>query len=422
MDVENIEGELPETQKTNETEATGVGGYKIANGYVFDEYIPALQGERARRKYREMIDHPTLGALLSAVEMLLRAVDFKFEANTEDIDNYYVEFAEMQLETMDQSWEHTLTEILTFLPFGFSIMEMVFKRMDDGLFTTAKLAPRSQETIWQFDVDKHGDIKGVIQQPPYGGDQVYMPYNKLLHFKTKMERGNPEGRSIFRSAYTSYHYEKSLTTIEAIAVERELNGMPIIKIPTAAFKDSSVLSKYVQMARDMKFNEQGGAVIPSTPYYDENGNPTNTPQYEVELISSTGTRNIDTNEIIYRHKQDMLRTVLADFLMLGANDRGSFALSKSKTALFLRSVESYLSIITSELNDKWMTTLWNMNGFPLDKKPKMKAGDIAPVDLQELGQFIRDTGLLTVMDDETEDYIREVAGMPKRGQTIGETM
>jgi len=109
-------------------------------------------------------------------------------------------------------------------------------------------------------------------------------------------------------------------------------------------------------------------------------------------------------------------------LMLGANDRGSFALSKDKTTLFLRAVESFLDSITNELNKKWIGTLWELNGFDEEVKPELVRGDIIPVNLEELGKFIRDTGLLTSMDSETENFIREVAGMPLIADRRGDVL
>jgi len=37
--------------------------------------------------------------------------------------------------------------------------------------------------------------------------------------------------SILRNAYTSYEYVNNLQSIEAIAVERELAGIPVARIP-----------------------------------------------------------------------------------------------------------------------------------------------------------------------------------------------
>lgn len=407
-------GEEANTKKPNETVSSGVGGYKMAQGYVFDEFLPELQGERGRRKFREMKDSDaTIGALLTAVDMILRTVKFDVKAKSEDMDNYYVEFVEKEMNSMDISWDEVVTEILTMLPFGFSVMEMVFKRDDEGLIRTAKLAPRSQETLQEWDVDKHGDLRGVWQWPPYGADRVYIPAKKILHFKTKNQKGNPEGISILRNGYKNYHFIKTIQMIEAIAIEREMAGLPVVKVPKAVFDNPAVLAEYEKIARDVRKNDQGGAVIPSTPYTDAEGNPTLMPQYEITLLSASGTRAIDTNQVIIRHQQDLVRTVLADFLLLGSGDRGSFALAKSKTELFLKSIEGYINVIRQQLNNKWIKTLWDLNGFPEEKCPEIVTGQLAPVNLEELGAFIRDSGLLAAADMKTENYLREVAGLPQ---------
>jgi len=293
---------------------------------------------------------------------------------------------------------------------------MVFKKREDGLITTAKIAPRYQETIYTFDIAETGELRGVWQMPPYGGQQIFIPADRLLHFRTKCEHGNPEGKSILRSAYKPYFYLKNIEMIEAIAIERELNGLPVVTIPAAAMQNPTVLAKYEQMVRDVKFNEQGGVVMPSNTYTDSDGKPTNIPQYELKLISAEGSRAIDTGGVITRKQQEIVRTVLADFLMLGAADKGSFALSKSKTDLFLRSLQGYVNIITAVFNTRWMTTLWDLNGFPEDTRPKLVTGNIAPTDLGELGTFFRDTGLMAILDEPTEDHLREVAGLPKRNE------
>ena len=411
-------GEQPDSQKPGETVSIGVSGYKISNGYVIDDYQRELNGDAGRRKFREMqIGDPTVGALLTAIEMMLRAVEFKFEPAEADMDNRYLEFAESQFDDLEVTWDEILTEILSFLPFGFCLMEMVYKRRDDGLITTANMAPRAQETIWEWEINEHGDILGVWQWPPLGGNRIFIPYTHLLHFRTKLNRGNPEGISILRNAYTSYYYTKQLKMVEAQAIERELNGLPVVRIPAEAMANTTVRSAYEKIARDVKLNEQGGLVIPSNPYKDNEGKPTSIRQYDVELLSSNGSRNIDTDTIIRRHQQDMVRTVLADFLMLGSGDKGSFALSKSKTDLFLRSIEGYLNIITAQLNTKWMNTLWDLNGFDMEMKPLLVTGNVTPVDLEELGKYVRDTGLIAALDPNTENYLKEVAGLPVKEES-----
>lgn len=410
------QGEQPNSQQEGHTLEIGVSGLNVSGGYILDDYLSELNGLQGRKKYREMqLSDPIVGALLNAIEMMIRAVDFRFEPAEADTDNRYVDFMSKQFEDMAYSWDDTLSEILTMLPFGFSMMEMVFKYGEDGSIRTSKFAPRDQTSLWEWDIDEHGEVKGVVQWPPYGGQRIYIPYQRLLHFRTKMAGNNPEGKSILRSAYKSYYYIKNIEMIEAIAIERELAGLPVMYIPAAALKNDAIRAKYEQIVRDVKKNSQGGLVMPSDPFKDADGNPTNMQQYKLELQSASGSRAIDTDTVIKRHQKDMARTVLADFLMLGTESGGSYALSKDKTQLFLRALEGYLGNICSELNRKWVSTLWDLNGMPYEAKPALTHGNVAPADLAELGSFARDTGLNAAFDEAIEDHFRGAAGIPLRG-------
>ena len=110
---------------------------------------------------------------------------------------------------------------------------------------------------------------------------------------------------------------------------------------------------------------------------------------DVELITSNGNRNIDIDPIIKRYQHDIARSVMAEFLMLGGSSTGSYAMSKSKTDLFLRSVESYINSIFDVINKQLVERLWQLNGLNYDLMPKVVPGDVAPHDLKELGSYLR---------------------------------
>jgi len=75
--------------------------------------------------------------------------------------------------------------------------------------------------------------------------------------------------------------------------------------------------------------------------------------------------------------------------MLGGGNNGSYALSKSKTDLFLRALESYIQAIVDVLNKQLVERLWQLNGLNYDLMPCIKAGDVAPHDLREIAAFLR---------------------------------
>ena len=152
---------------------------------------------------------------------------------------------------------------------------------------------------------------------------------------------------------------------------------------------SGFVANLEQILRDVKFNEQGYIITPSDTYPDKDGSPTNVRLVDVELMSSSGTRNLDIDPIVRRYQHDIARSVLSEFLMLGGGNNGSYALSKSKTDLFLRALESYIQAIVDVLNKQLVERLWQLNGLNYDLMPCIKAGDVAPHDLREIAAFLR---------------------------------
>ena len=407
----------------------GQGGTNTKDGTIrADEFLPDLKGKRAIRKFREMRDNDsTIGAIMYATEQVLRDVDYYVEPASDKLKaKKEADFVKSVLQDMEHSLDDHISEALSHLTFGFSIFEVVYKRrrgpqqrqaannskFSDGRLGVRKLASRAQWTIERFDVDKTtGDVLGVRQEQNYGSKSLFIPANKLLHYKTTNTNNDPSGRSILRNAYSAYTYLKNLQNIEAIAVERDLHGVPVGRIsaeylsPDATSDQAALRSQMETILRDLKFNEQGYALLPSDVYRDADGKPTNQRIVDIELIASNGSRNIDINPIISRYQHDIARSVMAEFLMLGAGANGSYALSKSKTDLFLRSMESYINSIFDVLNKQLVDPLWHMNGLDFDLMPKICAGDVAPHDLRELGSYLRNLNGANIDLSDQDDIV-----------------
>lgn len=390
----------------------GVSGDNTRNGQIrSDEFLPELRGRKAIRKYREMRDNDsTVGAVMYSVEQILRDVDLHVKA-VDDSDAAKVEadFVKSVLDDMDHSLDDHIAEALSFLSYGFGWFEVIYKRRvgptersdkkhsksTDGRLGVKKISARAPWTINKFDVDqKTGDVLGIEQSIGYMNGKNYIPTNKSLYYRTTSINGDPSGRSILRNAYTSYEYLNNIQSIEAIAVERELAGIPVARIPAeylsadASAAQAGFVGNLQQILRDVKFNEQGYIILPSDTYPDKDGAPTNTRLVDIELMASNGKRNIDINPIVSRYQHDIARSVLSEFLLLGSSG-GSYALSKSKTDLFLRALESYIQAIVDVLNKQLVERLWQLNGLNYDLMPTIQAGDVAPHDLRELSSFLR---------------------------------
>ena len=403
-------------KKLSETEAKkilGVAGDNTYNGQIrADEFLPELRGKKAIRKYREMRDNDsTIGAVMYATEQVLRDVDLKvMPANDSAEAKEEAEFVESVLDDMDHTLDDHIAESLSNLSYGFAWFEVIYKRRNgptersdkkrskytDGRMGVRKIAIRAPWTISRFDVDNQtGDVKGIYQDGSGYNNSNYIPTRKSLYYRTTTINGDPAGRSILRNAYTSYEYVNNLQSIEAIAVERELAGIPVARIPAeylsgdATASQSGFVNNLQSILRDVKFNEQGYIILPSDTYPDKDGAPTNQKLVDVELMSSSGSRNIDIDPIVRRYQHDIARSVLSEFLMLGGGNTGSYALSKSKTDLFLRALESYIQAIVDVLNKQLVERLWELNGLNYDLMPTIVAGDVAPHDLREIAAFLR---------------------------------
>lgn len=421
----------------------GVQGAKISSGFVHDEFLQQLVGERGRRVYRQMRDNDaTVSTIIFAIEMLLRAVEWTVSTNAEEDRDVRpgltaTEFLEGVLfDDMSHTWDDFIGNVTSMLTFGWQYTEVVYKRrvgpdqrdptrrsiFSDGLIGVRKLGDRSQETLDRWEIEDDGSIMGMWQWPPSGiaGPARYIPIERALLFRPHMHKGSPEGRSALRGAYRSWFMLKNIQEIEAIAIERELNGLPVVYIPNETLNGTSdqavkATADYKKLVRDIKFNEQGGVVLPSDPWWDSSGSPSATRQVELQLLNAGGSRAIDTDTVNKRYQADIARTVLADFVMLGQGDRGSFALSRSKIDLFARALEGWLEAIAAVVNRHLVPRLWMLNGFDREVMPYLVPGRVAPEDLQELGNYIESLARsgVPINDPETEDRLRDAGGLPE---------
>jgi len=437
----------PETSGAFNRNELGRTGLKHFSGLVYEEFLPQLQGRKAYKVYREMQDNsPVIGAVLYAVESTLRSVDWTVEpATDEEEDIEAADFLDSCMHDMSHTFEDFISEILTMLTYGWSYFEVVYKkregrtteagrrrsvqsRYDDNKIGWRKFAPRGQETLYQWELDKTGGIKGLHQHPwPTGagliydaderaGNLIYLPIERCLLFRTTSRRNNPEGRSLIRTAYRPWYYASRVEEIEAIGLERDLAGMPFAEVPLELLEEdrsaeATATFNYIKdIVTKTKRDEQEGIIWPLV--YDENGNKL----YEFSLLSTGGRRTFDTGAIVQRYTQQMAMSVLADFILLGHEAVGSFALSSDKTELFAVALGSMLDAIEDVLNRHATPRLLALNGYPTDEKqPMIRHGDIEKPDLQELMQYVSglaSSGAPIFPDLVLENRLRELADLP----------
>ena len=419
----------------------GRTGLKQVGGFLQEEFVADLRGQKGARIYREMVDNNAdLGAFFTLVKRLLQQVKWRFEPFSSDAKHVeQAEFFDGCLEDMEHSWPEVLSEILTMLQYGYAPMEVTLKvrrgwsrdpvkrsKFEDGMIGWRKIALRAQESIFRWIYDKENrELLSVIQIPPPVYTQVEIPMDKILNFRTDVERDSPEGRSMLRSAYYDYYWYKRLVAIAAIGAERDLNGIPVMSIPAECMRpdateaERQVYARARQIVENLRVDEQAGIVIPNQIDPDSK-----MPLFKLELLSTSGRgAKVDLDAMLKRHQTNMLRAVMADWMMLGTGDTGSWALSSDRTDQFGIVLGGIMDIICGVMNRQAIPALAQLNGWDLAELPTMQHGDVESQDLSKLADFIQKTmaaGALTA-DNELEDYLREQAHLPARLETDEDT-
>jgi phage gp29-like protein len=420
-------------------EEFGSTGLRRSGGTVYEEFLTNLRGIRGAKVYREMADNdPVIGSMLYAIEKVITRLEWRVDPFEETLnadsssdakDEEVGKFIEECLHDMSDSWDQTLSSILTMLIFGYSYHEIVYKyrggldakdgtrrsKFNDGKIGWRKFPIRAQETLFRWDIDETGGINGMVQVDPSGGGVHYIPIEKAMLFRTSVNKNNPEGRSILRNAYRPWYFKKRIEEIEAIGIERDLAGLPVAFVPpeylsaSASDAQKAVLASVQQIVTSIKRNEQEGVVFPTL--YDEHGNK----QFDLNLLSSGGSRQFDTDKIIQRYDQRMSMSILSDFILLGSDKVGSYALGSTKMDLWSMAVDSIAKNIAEVINSYAIPRLMKLNGMDVSRCPQLNYGEINHVDLTEIGDFVTklaQAGVL-VPDANLEHYLRDLAGLPE---------
>lgn len=413
----------------------GTSGLSVGVGGIITEELHAnLSGRRALETWRNMKDNdPLVGAILFAVDMLCRQVEWRVDkkgAKQKDAD-----FLEECMNDMSMSWGDFISETLSMLPFGFAYNELVYKkrlgptpgkaegktlptsRFKDGKIGWRKIPLRAQETLDHWEFDSEGGVAAFVQRAAPDYDDKPIPIEKGLLFRISVYKNNPEGRSMLRSAYVAWYYKRRIQQIEGTGIERDLAGFPVFWLPPEVLDETDestapVRAAWKKTAEQIRRDRQEYLLMPLE--YDE-GNK----KYDFTLMSSGGSRTFDTGAVIARYNQEIAMTILADFILLGHEQVGSFALSSDKTNLFAVALGTILDSIADVLNRYAVPRLFELNNLDLTNLPEIQHGDVENPNMTELAAFITQlasAGVPFFPDEELENWLRKIAGLPEKSE------
>ena len=399
--------------RKNNMKEIGYTGLDQWSGVIQEDFLRELRGKEGFKRYQEMrLNSPVVGAMLLAIEQAVRGITWQYVSDDGE-DDERIAFLQASLDGMSTNWADHVIEALSMLPFGYAPFEIVYQRGDGGRLVWRKFGIRGQDTVNNWLLDDNGGLQGVVQMGAPSYKRIEIPIEKLILYRTRSEKNNPEGRSVLRSAWVPYYYAKNIMQIEAIGIERDLAGMPVVMPPMGATVDesdsTSDVSKAAEFVRNIRNDEQAGLVLP--PPVGEGDHQ----RWHFELASTGGTRNFDTNAVVMRYESRILMSALSQFLILGQDKVGTQALSADMTEFWTNSINATADIISETHTAYAMKRLLTLNGLDAEgiRLEHSPAGD---VDLSMLADVFQKVGDKITWLPSDEMWLRGAMKLPKTTQ------
>ena len=255
-------------------------------------------------------------------------------------------------------------------------------------------------------------------------DTVCIEVDSPSHLFLAGESMVPTHNSILRNAYVPYYYIKRLQEQEAIMGER-MGGVPVVKVPLSMIEAANAgnakaiasMNSFKNLAVNLRIDEQMGVVMPSDFFQGANGPVGGAPQYELTLVTPQGGRGTALNfeAAIGRYSISMLTSVLADFLTLGHEARGTQSLAVTKVDLFFQAVEGFLNNFASVYNKYALTRLWELNNMDFKVIPTIEPDLAQRVDLDVLSNFVlrlSQAGMPLFPNEDLQTFLLDAGGLP----------
>ena len=394
------------TGKVKRKQSLEIGdtGVEQSFGHIFDEYNTKLQGEKGVKIYNEMYKSDgTVRSIVRVCSLPVQSAEWFITPASEDKNDVQIaEFIERALfEFLDDGWDYTLRHALMSLPYGVMPFEKVFGNATiDGreMIVWRKLAPRLPKSIQNWAVGS--EAKFGITQVRGDGLTVEIPGDKLMVVVNEREGENWWGDSILRSAYKHWFFKNTFYKIDAIAFERQGVGVPYAVLPEGFSKTDKTNAE--KILKNMRANEQARLMYPEG--------------WDVGFMDMMAKGTRDPEKSIAHHNREITKSVLAQFLELGASSgSGSRAVSSDQSELFLQALVSTAKNIAGTFN-KTIKELVILNYGEQPWYPKLDFSGIIKTDGEKIANVytqLASSGAI-IPGDVDERFFREVLKLPFR--------
>lgn len=410
----------------------GVGGTPVYGGVIVEpEKDPALAGQRKFTTFSNILANVSIVAAGTRYfTNLIGASNWTVVASDSDTDGRFAELVEKALMEDPATPLHRITRRASMYRFhGFSFQEWSLMRAQEGHLTFEDIEPRPQSTVQLWDVDTRGRLDGVTQQHPSDFREVYLPRSKCLYMCDDTLTDSPAGLGLFRHMVFPARRLQRYETFESDGLQNDLRGVPVARMPFAKLDEAVKSGKMTveQRAqaeaplRSFLANHNKGKRLSvmiesiTAQTTDEKGTPSSNRLWDLELLKGGAVGLEDVANAITRLNYELARIMGVQGLLAGSGGSGSLALSKDQTESFHLIVQGSLREIEEGIAKDLVDTLFRLNGWPEEMKPKVKAEAVRMQTVEEITKALADmarAGYMLDADDPAINAIRAMLALP----------
>lgn len=427
---------LPEKTTAKPTVRAGVLGAQTYGGFVVsNEKSALLSGTQKYTTYQEILVNTSIVA--AGVRYFLNLItksSWKVEpADDTDEAKRYAELLEEMMYDMVTPWHRIVKKGVSYKFYGFGVQEWIAKKRDDGSIGMLDIEARPQKTIEQWDLEDWGGVRGMIQVSPQTSERLYLPRSKVIYIVDDSLSDSPEGLGLLRHLVAPVKRLQRYEELEGFGYETDLRGIPIGRAPFSELQsmvNDGTLTAEQKTAIEAPMKSfitnhikgpKLGLLLDSMTYQSTNeaSTPSNVPLWGVELLKCDSDNLQQVATAISRVNGEIARILGVEGLLLGQG-KGSQALSRDKSDNFYMVVDSALTELADSYTHDFISTVWKLNGWPLQYKPWFKTDSIQLRDVQQITNALESmarAGAVLAPDDPANGEVRDLLGLSRPSQS-----
>ena len=311
-----------------------------SSGELEGIYDDTYNEKRSYSDYRKMMKDPQVKTGINILTFFLLSREMKIVSFSDsEEDKVASEFIQDVLKNMKTKTRQVRKNIYTAIKYGFSANEVVYNTNNDNKIVIDGIYPIHRGTLdheERFKFNKStGDLETLIQLDNEG-NEIKIPFDKILMYSYDSEFNNPSGESILDAIYDVYYIKRRFEKWLAIFIEKHSSPTLVGKISenNISYKD--------EMREQLDEIKQGRT------------NMTIGNKDAVEVLESQN-KGEAFFKALERSDDTIFRTLFIGNLLLGQTSTGSYSQAQTQltvTKMILDGIHEEIAIVLQELFDK----------------------------------------------------------------------